>query len=224
MDFIERREAFDKSAAKSYLEGLEAPCYENDIMKAAFDKTELTSEGLDLYQLHFVLFHELYKLQGEYAGEGLYLHIHFMRTFLLPYPPEGFCAYYNPEGHFCNTKTSGSYCSFHSEQMGDMALEDVSIKYFYLDEKNYDSIGGDEAEDFIRGTWELMTSWNKVDEARSILGLPSGFDKAMVKRKFKQLAKTFHPDVSAGLIVERAEDFIRINNAYRFLINLKALK
>lgn len=224
MDFKNRRKTFNKSSVKTYLEGLKAPCYENDIMKAAFGTAELTSEALELYQMHFVLFHELYRLQSEYAQEGYYLHIHFMRTYLLPYPTVGHCFYYNPDGYFCKTKSSEAYCSFHREQIGEKALEDVSIKYFYLDEKNYESVSGEDAEDFIRGTWELMTTWDKVDEARRLLDLPSGFDKAMVRRKFKKLAKTFHPDVSNRLIVEREDEFIKINSAYRFLVSLKALK
>lgn len=223
MNFIERKKSFNKSAVKFFLEGLRAPCYESDVMKAAFGLENLSGEALELYQLHFLLFHELYKLQREYADRNQYLHIHFMRTYLLPYPSSRHCAYYHPEGHFCESETAETYCDFHKDQMGDNALEDVSIKYFYLDEKNYDSIGGEEAEDFIRGIWELMKSWDRVEKSRAILGLPTGFDRAMVKRKFIQLAKTFHPDVSRGIIPDREDDFIQLNNAYRFLMNLKGL-
>ncbi|MBN2657318.1 MAG: DnaJ domain-containing protein [Spirochaetales bacterium] len=224
MDFAGRTEQLNRNALKDYLSGLKSPCYETDLMRATFGLKTIPSDALELYQLHFALFHTLYSLQKEYATEGFYLHIHFMRTFLLPYPRKGYCRHYDPEGFFCRTETEGTYCDFHSKPEDELALDDVSAKYFYLDSENYDAISGEQAESFISGAWELMNSWDKAEEARAVLGLPQGFDGKMLRNKFKKLAKAHHPDMNGGLTVDREDEFIKINNAYCFLKNLQGYK
>jgi len=217
MDFDNRLKQLFSDSLKQLLTGLTRPCYESELIKAAFHLDDIPTDALELYQIHFVLFNQLYKLQNLYAEQNLYLHIHFMRTFLLPYPPEGLCRHYDPEGFFCRTETKGYYCDFHRKPEEDKALEAVSARYFYLDRDNYNSISADQAEDFIRGTWELMTSWDKVEEARKILGLSGEFNGKILRDRFKKLAKSFHPDTAGKLNTGKEGEFIKINNAYCFL-------
>jgi len=217
MDFNDRLNQLSSDSLKQFLSGLTRPCYESDLIRAAFHLNSIPSDALELYQLHFVLFYKLHTLQKDYADLGYYLHIHFMRTFLLPYPREGLCRHYAPEGYFCGTETKGYYCDFHRKPEEEKALESVSSRYFYLDRENYHSISADQAEKFIRGTWELMNSWDKVEEAKKVLGLPGNFDGKILHDKFKKLAKKFHPDRGGILRTGTEEEFIKINSAYCFL-------
>ncbi|MBB6480033.1 DNA-J related domain-containing protein [Spirochaeta isovalerica] len=223
MDFTDRQKKLNMEALEEFLSRLHKPCYETELMRIAYGMENIPSDALELYQLHFLLFHTLYSMQKKYASKGLYLHIHFMRTFLLPYPESGYCRHYDPEGYFCRSETTGSYCDFHSKPEEEKALDDVSARYFYLDSDNYHAVTGEQAESFISGAWELMNSWDKVEEARSILGLPQGFDAKMLRNKFKKLAKIHHPDTGSELTLDKEDEFIKINNAYCFLKNLQSL-
>ncbi len=53
-----------------------------------------------------------------------------------------------------------------------------------------------------------------------ILGLPENADLEQIKRAYRIKAKLYHPDISK--VPNAHEKFIEVNEAYEFLINLKA--
>lgn len=221
--FVERLETFKKDRLIDYLYSLKKPCYESQLLKIAFDPVpDFLNDHLELYQVHFVLFNQLYHLQSYFTERDYYLHIHFMRTMLLPYPESGKCRFYNPDfGNFCNTETEGadeSYCDFHRAKVEDTMLENTSLRYFYLDESNFDNINEENAKDFIEGTWEYLFHYEKYEKARILLDLPEKFTVSMLKTRFKQKAKETHPDVFENDSSDKS--FIEINNAYRLLLKL----
>jgi hypothetical protein len=211
-DFLE---TIDEKALRELIEA--EPCYESKMLKAAFrDITILGMPAVELYRMHFALFHKLYSMQNEYVNEGKYLHVHFMRTGVFRYPEKGLCAYFNEDTmSFCNMPASAGseHCAVHSEQLGDSALESISLKYFYLDKANYDKLDSVSAESLLSGAWEILSSDNSINDAYLTLGLHGHENLATVKIRFRELCKQYHPDQSDG----DKDKFMDVNRAYRFI-------
>lgn len=224
-DFTGRVRKIDTEKVKSYLEGLSAPCYESVLMRIAFpDMPIMDQEPLTLYQNHFVLFHFLYGLQDEYRLQGKYLHVHFMNIFLFDQPLDGNCRYFEENLLcFCNAPCvqGRAYCRFHAEAIEDKAIDNLSIKYFYMDQRNYERLDAVTARQFINGAWELLTHYKEYQESYRILDLPQNADMETVRHRFRVLARRYHPDKG----MEDHERFVKINNAYHLIIGIQnALK
>jgi hypothetical protein len=205
---------------KVFLLSLKKPCYESEMLKIAFkDINILNIDSLALYQNHFILFHILHLLKAEFEKKNKYLHIHFMRTFLLDYPEEKKCRFYNDKlFNFCNAECNKNkfYCDFHFDKIKDNQIDSISEKYFYLDESNYSKLNKDTIEPFLNGTWEILKNYDDYKNSFKILDLPESADLDTIKKRFKYLAKEFHPD--KGNAVE--DKFKEINNAYQLLMKI----
>lgn len=213
----------DAEGVRMFLESQARPCYESRLLKIAFFDMEICRTApLTLYQAHFALFHLLYGMQEEYAAEGRYLHIHFMRIFLTDYPANGRCRHYDEmAGRFCGEVCNerADLCRFHREKIRGDAIDSLSLRYFYLDEKNYAMFDEKTIEAFINGTWELMAGYRDYEKSIRVLDLPSNPDIGMVKQKFRRLAKEYHPDMAGGE-ENGKEKFNEINRAYQVLMRL----
>lgn len=217
-EFYRKLDTIPKKVLIDFLISLTSPCYESELLKSAFNLDTITDlDALSLYQNHFVLFHFLYTLQDEFYRENKYLHVHFMRTFLSSYPGELKCRFYEEHsGTFCNAQTldsNGYYCDFHQQKVGDSEVELLSTKYFYYDINNYYKLDEKTAEDFMNGSWELLAHYNDIKESFKILDLPESAGLPLIKQRFKELAKVYHPDISKDNHIK----FNQINNAYRLL-------
>ncbi len=221
-EFRERLNQIDSEKLKGYLRSLESPCYESSMLKIIFPEFDLFKAGvLELYQNHFLLFHLLYKLQDEFQQEGQYLNVHFMRTFLTPYPEKEKCRYYEEDlNSFCRASCveNKAYCDFHFKKSETTALDMLSVKWFYFDTNNYDTLDEKSAEAFINGTWEIMEHYDAFKKSFDVLGMPETNDISLIKRKFRELAKQYHPDHGG----KNHERFYEINNAYQLLKRLLA--
>jgi hypothetical protein len=219
-DFTTRLAHIDCVQLESFLRALRAPCYESELFRVAFPALDIaTADPLALYQSHFLLFHVLYRLQERLYAEGQYLHIHFMRTSLMPYPPAGQCRYFEEyTGHFCQTACAPEqgYCPFHVTQMGDAAIKELSLRYFYLAPENFYKLDAHTATAFLNGTWEILAHYDAYKKSFAVLGLPETADLKLIKKRFKQLAKLYHPDRGA----QANEQFHAINNAYQLLLHI----
>ncbi len=219
-DFQQQITQLDRQRLKRHLLSLNEPCYESELMRLVFpDLDILRMSPLSLYRHHFLLFHLLYRLQDEFYPEGKYLFIHCMRTCLAAYPPAGQCRHYDPPtGQFCGAAvvTEKMYCRFHLRQVGETALETLSEKFFYLDPENYYSLDEETARAFISGAWELLSRYDAYQESLAVLGVSATTDITGVKRRFRHLAKQYHPDKGAA----SADRFYEINRAYRLLLRI----
>jgi hypothetical protein len=219
LDFNQKLLSIDKDNLVKFLNSLIEPCYESELLKVSFPGINVfNSDSLKLYQSHFVLFHLLYKLQDEFYAEGKYLHIHFMRTFLISYPEIGLCRYYDEQsGKFCKAECllDKLYCKFHFGKY-ENEIETLSIKYFYLDIDNYNNLNDKTADDFINGSWEILLNYKEFQRSFEILELPQSSSLDMIKKQFKILAKKFHPDHGET----SHNKFNEINRAYRFLLKV----
>jgi len=222
-EFTKRLGEIDREKIKKYLCSLQAPCYESSLWNIAFPGEDIShTDTLMLYQNHFLLFHLLYRLQDEFYKEGKYLFVHFMRTILVPYPENGQCRFFEDmPGYFCKAacRPDQSYCNFHTNILGDTALEELSIKYFYLDKQNFYKLDEETAKAFINGTWEILTHYKEYKKSFEILGIPKTSDLKFIKKRFRRLAKQYHPDHGA----QSREKFQEINNAYQLLLQIHSI-
>jgi DnaJ domain/DNA-J related protein len=219
-DFKNKLDSVNINEIKDFLLSLTKPCYESELLKIAFKELNiLNTDSLTLYQNHFVLFHILHILKSEFEKTGKYLHIHFMRTFLLDYPEKNRCRLYNDKlSVFCGSACVKNrfYCDFHFEKIKDNQIDSISEKYFYLDESNFFKLNKETIEPFLNGTWEILKNYDEYKNSFKILDLPESTTLDVIKKRFKYLAKKFHPD--KGNAIE--DKFKEINNAYQLLMKI----
>ena len=217
----------DRGGLRALLEqGLEpgngpvVPLWENHLLRAAWPaESQADWSPLELFQRHFVLFATLYELADEYAAHGAYLHVHFMRTKLCRRPPLGTCLHYDAyAGRFCAASLP---CRFHPE--GDLPTL-ADSRGFYRDPANINWMDAADAEKVLGGAWKLLAAWPKAEAAWRTLGLSPGNSLAVVKQRFRELAKQQHPDVTAsrtGIGQHNAgPDFHQVREAYELLVGL----
>ena len=218
--FTQRLQALDVGQLKAFLQDRHEPCYESQLLRVAFPELEIAyATPLALYEHHFLLFHVLYALQDEFYRAQAYLFIHFMRTVLRPYPPAGACRFFHEQlTTFCHAPcpAGADYCAFHQAQVGETALEALSLKYFYADPHNFFRLDEETATAFMDGTWEILTHYETYQQSFRVLGLPETGNLDLIKKRFKQLARQHHPDFGAT----SQATFVEINNAYRFLLRV----
>ncbi len=219
-EFTERLAVIDREALLAFLRSLREPCYESQLLKIAFPDFEIfRAEPIELFHRHFLLFHVLYELQEALYRDHRYLFIHFMRTMLLPYPDAGRCRYFHEQlVGFCGAACpdGSDYCDYHVALVGDAALEELSLKYFYADPRNFSKLDEETAAAFLNGAWEILTHYDAYQQAFRALGISETSDIGVIKKTFKRLAKEFHPDRGQA----SHEKFIEMNNAYQFLLRV----
>jgi len=217
-EFSEYLHRLRRDELAEYLAHLHEPVWECELMRVAFPEANLiTGTPLQMYRWHFVLFHVLYSLAPEFANRGLYLHIHFMRTCVKKYPEPSFCRHFDEiSTNFCDAKCveESQLCDFHFQRTDETAINSLSDQYFYLDWENFTSLGAESAEKFINGAWNLLQNQENYRRCLAIMGLPEGVSIDLLKKRFRHLAKTMHPDLNAV----HHNEFAKINTAYRSLL------
>lgn len=207
-----------KLKIRGFLEKQTQPIYESTLLSNVYPEYRNKNRAIDIFQYHFAAMRLLYLLQDELRTENIYLHVHFMRIKMLSYPKVGFCHEYSEEiGCFCNSPTSSPenyYCPFHARHKSDDLPEQLSVKYFYLSDKNYDAVNVDNADAFLSGTWELLYHYDEYMNAVKTLELPERCSMEMVRQNYHRLAKKYHPDTNGGVA---SAEFLEINDAYQIL-------
>lgn len=202
----------------AFLEAQQEPAWECELLRVACPAADmLAGPPLEMYRWHFVLFHVLYQLVPEFAARGQYLYIHFMRTCTRKYPEPGNCRYFlAEEARFCGAPgcLTNPYCDFHRNRVEEQALDCLSDRYFYLDPANFTALSSDNAEKFIAGAWNLLQNRDEYLNCLAIMGLPEGVAPDLLKKRFRHLAKTLHPDLNP---IDH-QKFAQINSAYRKLL------
>ncbi|MCH5150104.1 MAG: DnaJ domain-containing protein [Spirochaetales bacterium] len=203
---------------RSFLEKQTRPVYESTLLYNVYPEYRNKTSSIDIYQYHFAVMRLLYQLQDELRRENIYLHVHFMRIKMLPYPQNGFCHEYLEDiGCFCGSPIlppGNRYCPFHARSKNDDLPEQLSVKYFYLSDKNYDAVNANNADAFLSGTWELLYHYDEYINAVRTLELPEHCSMEMVRQNYRRLAKKYHPDLNNGIA---SAEFLNINDAYQIL-------
>jgi DnaJ-domain-containing protein 1 len=85
-----------------------------------------------------------------------------------------------------------------------------------LDSGNFYKLDERTATAFVNGTWEILAHYEDYRRSFNVLDLPESADLPMIKKRFRQLAKRYHPDRG----VTSNEKFHEINNAYQLLLHI----
>ncbi len=219
-EFQAALESMDRAGVAAMVRGLTRPCYESQVLEVAFPGLEVLScSALTLYRSHFLLFHELYRLQETLDREGIYLHIHCMRILPVRYPGPDRCRHFEESlMRFCEAicPAGESLCDLHRRQCPDGQLDALSARWFYLDVANFFQLDEETAEAFLNGAWEILHHHRDLRRAFETLGLPETADPGAVKTRFRELARRYHPDLGAA----EAGRFVDINRAYTLLMRV----
>lgn len=140
-----------------------------------------------LFSAHFLLKHCLYLLQDQWLkAERFLLHIDSLEIRVQPY---------------LTPQQKQSSPSNHDK-----------LKAYYLDIRHYFETSEDEVNQLLEGFWQRYLSQEHRAEALDTLGLPLDASEACIKRRYKELVQTHHPDKGGD-----SETFMRIQAAKELL-------
>jgi len=181
--------------------------------------------SMELYYIHFVLFHHLYKLKSMLEKQGIYLHIHFMRIGLVHYPPENKCQYFEADKlEFCEKDTNGKFCEEHLPSLLTTETEAFllpatidSTALFYLDKSNYSFFSEEVLESWYSCVNHVLKNNEYYPQALKLLNLTEAFTIPSLKQNYRKLAKQYHPDLNPTHTSDY-QKFLEINRAYQYLL------
>ncbi|MBF0174456.1 MAG: DnaJ domain-containing protein [Magnetococcales bacterium] len=132
------------------------------------------SDHLELFQIHFLLFHLLYLLKARRMQnrEGD-MEIHCLKIRLKPWPhplSEGMVTPFDP-------------------------LQD-----YYLDLTHLEKTTRTEVETMIDSFWRQWGRYERRGAALELFGLPGEADEGAIRARYRQLAKKHHPDTGGDPI------------------------
>lgn len=153
--------------------------------KKGFPLSRETAQ-LALFQKHFTLRHALYRLQASLLEEGYYLAITPLKISL---------------------QASAANPAAAVQQGSDAALRE-----FYLDWSNCGSIDHQGVRDLLQQFWQRFYTRDQQAQALTVLGLDRGASLREIKRRYRQLAGSCHPDKGGD-----SGRFIRLREAYETL-------
>jgi hypothetical protein len=177
----------------------DAPIAEVDLLRIMTGTRRLPAGRERLFELHFSLFHALYSLKYEAGAGGYYLHLDPMRIRLIKTPDAGLCHHYLPEnGRYCGMPVhDGYYCPLHHDPAMPGTVSFDPLHDFYTNANNIsfgtDSILGK----LMNGVIIYALKRGEVEHALNFFGLSRPTLKK-VKKKYHELAKSYHPDRNNG--------------------------
>ncbi len=127
-------------------------------------------DPLELFRVHFLLFHHLYRLRASLETAGLgSLEIHCLRIRTLPLQGPA----PNPE---------------------NLPRAPDPLAEYYLDLENLSRTTREDVEEMLRWFWRRYRAQGHEQEALEVLGLSSGATAGEVRRRYRTLVLRHHPD------------------------------
>lgn len=215
LDFDNLLKRFD--GLETYLIDKEKPVYEAEIIRNFFPEISITQlKNIELYKIHFALFHKLYQSKKILENKNFFVSVNFMRIAILRLPNVGFCRFYNFDTNsFCLETCEHNYCNIHSFNDDENKLLDLnSIEFFYLDTENLSFLNDEELDKWLYGFNSILNNYPYFKEAVQCLNLPEDFKLSELKNQYRKLALKFHPDHKP----DNQNNFFKVNRAYQFLL------
>lgn len=207
--------AIDTGKLFRFLLEKQAPVMEGQIIKKVLRKNYDFQDYRTLYELHFSLFHALYRLKLQAGISGYLLYIDPMRIRMVKLPADGCLHYYPEKGAFCpEARVKGYYCRFHAPHEGRDSRTPVfdPLREFYLDAGNINYGEGEFLQRIMKGMKSYVFNRKDVEEALRFFDLYNP-DRATLQRRYHQLAKLYHPDYRKG----NDSQMKRLNVFYKIL-------
>ncbi|GAA6130512.1 DNA-J related domain-containing protein [Halopseudomonas sabulinigri] len=160
-----------------------ADCFPDSL----FAEPGALQDPLRLFQLHFLLFHQLYRLADELAPEGLSMQIHALSIRLLP----------------------------RAESVAGLQQTDP-LRAYYLDWQQWRDTHAEDVQRLLDGFWRRRgggcVAPEELEQALATLDLVQPTDAHAVKQRYRALVSVHHPD--RGGSTERVQE---INQAMLIL-------
>ena len=131
-----------------------------------------SSQELNLFQRHFLLFHCLYLLEQQYRAQqsGILL-ISALEIRLSPYQADK-----------------------EANQADAALITPDSIRNYYLDIRQLESTSEHDLDEMLGKFWIALARDESRDETLALLGLSDPVDDMTIKKKYRQLVMQHHPD------------------------------
>ena len=144
-------------------------------------------EQLALFKLNWLMMNALYQLQMALLPSAYHLHISTLEIYLQP------------------------LAELDQSALGQ-ELKAQPLRDYYLDWKNFSDTTAEEVQAMLDGVWESHLSPTQQSQAYRVLDLSVGAQWSEVKRSYRKLAATHHPDKGG-----EAQRFMEIRQAYECL-------
>ena len=210
--------AFDTDGIFTMLEARSAPVSEAELLRSLTGGTALPPARDKLFELHFSLYHALYRLKEEIGGRGLYLHLDPMRIRMIGVPDAGRCHHYLPEeGLHCGLVCDGSgYCTLHAREPEELRAPSFDPLYdFYVNPDNISFGRSDLLKKLMKGVVTYALRKGEIEAALACFGLERP-TRQRIQRTYHALALACHPDLAGGSESRMKE----LNHAYRVLMEV----
>lgn len=160
------------------------------------------SDPLLLFQTHFLLFHCLYRLRGQWLknGSGM-LNISALQIIKVPIPSAAL-----PPSSASDTRNT--------DQLTDLESADP-LAHYYLDSRHFSATTSADVDALLTGFWRKLSrpvASESVEQALQILQLSPPISMTDLKVQYRRLAQQYHPDKGGD-----SEHFKHICRAYHQL-------
>lgn len=134
--------------------------------ESLFARQDALRDPLLLFQLHFLLFHQLYRLSDALAATGRQLTVHTLRIAIESRPPAG-------------TGLS----------LGD------PLRDYYMDWSQWAETHAADVQRLLDAFWRgASATCAEANEALALFGLQEPVEPGAIKRRYRQLVWRHHPD------------------------------
>ncbi|MBI5440435.1 MAG: DnaJ domain-containing protein [Deltaproteobacteria bacterium] len=145
-------------------------------------------DNLELFRVHFLLFHHLHRLRVFLEREGLgTLEIHCLGIRLLP----PLAASANPD---------------------HLPLGPDPLAEYYLKLENLSQTTEDDVEELLQTFWRRYRVYGRKEEALAVLGLGPKATALEIRRRYRELSREHHPDAGGD-----PDAFCRVSEAMEVL-------
>jgi hypothetical protein len=209
---------FDTAGIFTILESRTAPVSEAELLRNLTGGSALPSKREKLFELHFSLYHALYRLKEEIGRRGMYLHLDPMRIRMIGVPGADRCHHYLPvEGLHCGRASDDSgYCPLHERDPDELRAPSFDLLYdFYVNPDNISFGTSTLLKKLMRGVVTYALRKGEIEAALACFGLRRP-TRQRIRNKYHALALSFHPDLAGGDGSRMKE----VNHAYRVLMEV----
>ncbi len=189
-----------------YLKSQNMPVLETSLLRRFFtDAKSFREIDFNVVQMHFILYHNLYKLAHSLRDSYYLLYINYIYIYLLEKPKNNYCPYfYEGTLSFCFSKKDKRqrYCSYHLEKEKSLRkkgwLRAKGVEEYYLDFSNFDNLGTEykSIKNKAKKIKKYSLVYGEIKKSYSTLGVRYSDSIDLIKLRYKKLAKEYHPDIN----------------------------
>jgi hypothetical protein len=209
---------FESHKIFDFLTSREKPIMEIDLLRFATGRRLMPESRERLFELHFSLYHTLYRIKFEAGRSGYYLNLDPMRIRLIQVPGPSSCHFYFADtGSFCLRHANGSgLCALHARDPALLREPSFDPLYeFYSNEENISFGKSGILEKLMKGVVMYAIRKGEIQRALDFFGL-SRPDLKTIKKRYRSLARRYHPDMNGGNESMMKE----LNQAYQILLEV----